>query len=85
VFPRCAIAHLRFAPTRAVSISSQPRPLAALALYDFVTLLEQALALAILALLLLFDVGASFIGHAILQIVTAGVERETTSSRPGTA
>jgi hypothetical protein len=41
-------------------------PLAALALDHPVALLQQALALAILAFLLLLDVGASFIGHAIL-------------------
>ena len=42
------------------------RPAAALALYDLVALLQQALALAILALLLLLDVGALIIGHGIL-------------------
>jgi hypothetical protein len=44
-----------------------PRPAAALAFYDLVALLQKALALAILALLLFLDVGAFFIGHAILQ------------------
>jgi hypothetical protein len=43
--------------------SSKPRPAATLAFYDLVALLEQALAFAILALRLLLDVGASFIGH----------------------
>jgi hypothetical protein len=38
-------------------------PLAALAFDDFVTLLQETLALAILALLLLLDVRAFFIGH----------------------
>ena len=42
------------------------RSLAALALHHLVALLQQALALAILALLLLLDVGAFFIGHASL-------------------
>jgi hypothetical protein len=46
--------------------SAQPGPAATLAFDDFVTLLEQALALAILALLLLLDVGALFIGHGLL-------------------
>jgi hypothetical protein len=41
------------------------RSLAALALHDLVTLLDQALALAILAFLLLLDVGALLIGHVI--------------------
>jgi hypothetical protein len=47
--------------------SPQPGPAAALAFYDLVALLEQALAFAILALLLLLDVGAFLIGHAILS------------------
>jgi hypothetical protein len=42
---------------------AQAGPAATLAFYNFVTLLQQALALAILALLLLFDVGAFFVGH----------------------
>jgi hypothetical protein len=46
---------------------SKSRPAAALAFYDLVALLEQALALAILALLLLLDVGAFFVGHDELQ------------------
>jgi hypothetical protein len=46
---------------------SKSRPAAALAFYDLVALLEQALALAILALLLLLDVGAFFVGHRELQ------------------
>jgi hypothetical protein len=41
-------------------------PLAALALDHPVALLQQALALAILAFLLLLDVGAFFIGHNLL-------------------
>jgi hypothetical protein len=45
--------------------SPHPCPLAALALHDVVAFLDQALALAILAFLLLLDVGALFIGHAI--------------------
>jgi hypothetical protein len=49
--------------------SPQPGPAAALAFYDFVALLDQPLAFAILALLLLLDVGASFIGHGILSAV----------------
>jgi hypothetical protein len=50
---------------------SKSRPAAALAFYDLVTLLQQALALAILALLLLLDVGAFFVGHAELQAFAA--------------
>jgi hypothetical protein len=57
----------------AVAQASQPPPLAkscpaaALAFYHLVALLQQALALAILALLFFLDVGAFFIGHASLQ------------------
>src|ERR1700733_14097461 len=43
--------------------SPQARPAAGLAFHPLVTLLEQALAFAILALLLLLDVGTFFIGH----------------------
>jgi hypothetical protein len=43
--------------------SAHARPLAALAFDHPVALLQQALALAILALLLLLDVGAFFVGH----------------------
>src|SRR5438132_7074702 len=43
--------------------SSHAGPLAALALDDVVALLDQALALAILAFPLLLDVGALLIGH----------------------
>jgi len=46
--------------------SPQPRPAAALAFHHLVALLEQALAFAILALLLLLDVGAFFISHDLL-------------------
>jgi hypothetical protein len=46
--------------------SPQSRPATALALHHLVALLEQALAFAILALLLLLDVRAFFIGHDIL-------------------
>src|SRR5471030_1196031 len=49
------------------AISAQPRPAAALAFDNLVALLQQALALAILALLLLLDVGTFFIGHHDLQ------------------
>jgi hypothetical protein len=45
--------------------SPQPGALAALALHHLIALLDQALALAILAFLLLLDVGAFLIGHAI--------------------
>jgi hypothetical protein len=48
-------------------------PLAALAFYDLVALLQQALALAILAFLLLLDVRALFIGHANLPASVAGI------------
>src|ERR1700730_3890330 len=47
--------------------SAQPRPAAALAFDHFVALLQQALALAVLALLLLLDIGTFFIGHHDLQ------------------
>src|SRR3984893_3741787 len=58
------------------AVSAQPRPAAALAFDHFVALLQQALALAILALLLLLDVGAFFIGHNDLQIMfVAGAAR----------
>jgi hypothetical protein len=43
--------------------SPYARSLAALALDDLIALLQQALALAILAFLLLLDVGAFFISH----------------------
>jgi hypothetical protein len=52
-------------------------PFAALAFYDLVALLQQALALAILAFLLLLDVGAFFIGHDNLP---ASVARITIAS-----
>jgi hypothetical protein len=52
-------------------------PLAALALHHPVALLQQALALAILAFLLLLDVGAFFIGHDNLP---ASVARITIAS-----
>jgi hypothetical protein len=57
-----AVAHASQPPALA-----KPRSAAALAFYHLVALLEQALALAILALLLLLDVGAFFIGHDSLQ------------------
>jgi hypothetical protein len=50
---------------------SKACPAAALAFYDLVALLEQALALAIFALLLLLDVGAFFVGHEELQALGA--------------
>jgi hypothetical protein len=50
---------------------SKSGPAAALAFYDLVALLEQALALAILAPLLLLDVGAFFVGHEELQALGA--------------
>jgi hypothetical protein len=45
------------------------RALAALALHDIVALLDQALAFAILAFLLLLDVRALIIGHANPSII----------------
>jgi hypothetical protein len=57
--------------------SPYARPLATLALDDLVALLQQALALAILAFLLLLDVGAFFIGHDNLP---ASVARVTIAS-----
>jgi hypothetical protein len=46
---------------------AQPGAAAALAFHHLVTLLQQTLALAILALLLLLDVGAFLAGHGILR------------------
>jgi hypothetical protein len=57
--------------------SPYARPLATLALDDPVALLQQALALAILAFLLLLDVGAFFVGHDNLP---ASVARITIAS-----
>jgi hypothetical protein len=54
--------------------SPYARPLAALALDDLIALLQQALALAVLAFLLLLDVGAFFISHDNLP---ASVARST--------
>src|SRR6266576_918333 len=56
-------------PVRRSSTSCLPqsRSAAALAFYDLVALLEQALALAIFALPLLLDVGPFFVGHEDLQ------------------
>jgi hypothetical protein len=48
-------------------------PLAALALDDPIALLQQTLALAILAFLLLLDVGAFFIGHDNLPASVARI------------
>ena len=48
------------------NVLPQPGPAAALAFDDLVALLQQALALAILALLLLLDVGTFFVGHDVL-------------------
>jgi hypothetical protein len=47
---------------------ANPRPAAALAFYHLVALLQQALALAILALLLLLDVGTFLTRHDVLQM-----------------
>jgi hypothetical protein len=62
--------------------SPHARPLAALALDDLIALLQQALALAVLAFLLLLDVGAFFISHDNLP---AGVARSTIASLPLTS
>jgi hypothetical protein len=51
----------------AVTRSAKPGAAAALAFYDFVALLQQPLALAVFALLLLLDVGAFVVGHESLQ------------------
>jgi len=56
--------------------SPQPRAAAALAFDHLVALLEQAFAFAILALLLLLDVGAFFIGHDILSAITFAYSHE---------
>jgi len=53
--------------------SPYPRPLAALALDDLIALLQQALALAVLAFLLLLDVGAFFISHDSLPASVARI------------
>jgi hypothetical protein len=50
-----------------ISCLAHSGPATALAFYDFVALLQQPLALAILALLLLLDVGAFFVGHDEFQ------------------
>jgi hypothetical protein len=50
-----------------ISCLAHPGPATALAFYDFVALLQQPLALTILALLLLLDVGAFFVGHGEFQ------------------
>jgi hypothetical protein len=63
-----APAQIRRGPT-----SPYPGPLATLALDDPVALLQQALALAILAFLLLLDVGAFFIGHDNLPASVARI------------
>jgi hypothetical protein len=63
-----APAQIRRGPT-----SPYARPLATLALDDPVALLQQALALAILAFLLLLDVGALFIGHDNLPASVAHI------------
>jgi hypothetical protein len=55
--------------TRARCRSPYPCPAAALALYDLVAFFQQALALAILALLLLLDFGAFLARHDILQTI----------------
>src|SRR3979490_2841320 len=70
-----AVAHASQPPALA-----KPCPAAALAFYHFVALLQQALALAILALLLLLDVGAFFIGHHDLQTM---LSREPFERLPG--
>src|SRR5229473_5402936 len=57
----------RFQRQVSKAASAQPGPAAALAFDHFVALLQQALALAVLALLLLLDVGTFFIGHLELQ------------------
>jgi hypothetical protein len=54
---------------RSPTTLTEARPAAALAFHHLVALLEQALALAVLALPLLLDVGAFFIGHDILPAV----------------
>jgi hypothetical protein len=58
---------LRFMRTMAKALmqttSAQPGPAASLAFDDLVALLQQPLALAILALLLLLDVGTFLAGH----------------------
>lgn len=53
----------------AACASPHARALAALALHHPVAFLDEALALAVLASLLLLDVGAFFIGHGRLQIL----------------
>jgi hypothetical protein len=55
-------------PAAAGQHSPHAGPLAALAFDDLVALLQQALALAVLAFLLLLDVGALFISHDNLPV-----------------
>ena len=62
---------------------SYPGPAAALALDHFVTLFQQALALAILALFLLLDIGAFFIGHDILQAKLSRRQDHDRNTRSG--
>ena len=66
---------------------TKTRPAAALALDHLVALLQQALALAILAFLLLLDVGAFCIGHDHLQTMMPRepIERLPGGGRAGTA
>jgi hypothetical protein len=52
--------------TRVVLSSPQPGAFAALAFHDLVALLEQTLALAVLAFLLLLGVRAFFVRHRVL-------------------
>jgi hypothetical protein len=61
--------------------STQARALAALAFHDPIALLQQTLALAILAFLLLFDVGAFVVGHDTLPAIERMIAIERHLSR----
>jgi hypothetical protein len=61
--------------------SPQARSLAALAFHHPIALLQQALALAILAFLLLFDVGAFVVGHDTLPAIERMIAIERHLSR----
>ena len=64
---------------------AHPRPAAALAFYHLVAFLQQALALAILALLLLLDVGTFLTRHDVLQTMMRCDGREEVSPAPARA
>jgi hypothetical protein len=74
-------ASVRISDVARTCCSSQTRSLAALAFHHPVALLQQALALAILAFLLLFDVGAFVVGHFVLPVSERMIASERQPSR----